>query len=67
LGQYGVSYREAIYEMPVEVANGIIALHWLAQGIELTSNGKSERDKADLESAFEKITNRKKSWQLEQL
>jgi hypothetical protein len=53
--------------MPVEVANGIIALHWLAQGIELTSNGKSERDKAEIESAFEEITNRKKSWQLEQL
>jgi hypothetical protein len=68
LGQCGVPWEDALYRIPADLGNQLITCHWQANGIEVVPAGSSAKvERFDRQAKFEEISNRPKSWPLEQL
>ena len=68
LGQCGVSWSDALYVIPAELANELITCHWQANGVEVVPFNKPTKiQHIDRKAKFKEISNRPKSWPLEQL
>ena len=65
LGQCGIPWQEALHEIPAALGNQLMACHWMSLGVEIEPIMKSAT--APTKQDFDALTNRQKSWDLEQL